>query len=247
MSSSQRVSSRKTTLLGTALLIIGIFASAFAMEGAPTLPEWAPKSPSPEFIRAAKYLSPLPPENAGYHASGPLDAAAWELFGTLTDEQIKDFMTVKQDKCETKALSESTVSFLKERCGGYEDGEYVITKKRDIRIPIKSLTEPQRQALDRYVRLNREIERQHLQDAIDRQSKLPEAEQKKIDESHYQDVLVLLLKNGAKEDLSDVSVVFETLGEHEGTFSLAMEPFPGPKPGTFTAISATNGSFAYIE
>lgn len=47
------------------------------------LPDWAPKNPSPEFLRAAKVLKPLP-EDAGGGGS-PLTVAFHEMFGALTD------------------------------------------------------------------------------------------------------------------------------------------------------------------
>ena len=60
------------------------------------LPEWAPENPSPEFLRAAKVLKPMPEESF----NSPEDraeavtwlryqqtlAAGFEFFGTLTDE-----------------------------------------------------------------------------------------------------------------------------------------------------------------
>ena len=92
------------------------------------LPEWAPKNPSPEFLRAAKVLRPLPDELIAPGKSGPEKQRslryyamtapwAYELFGTLSDKQIQKFMA---------------------------SGE--------IRIPIKELTAERRRALDRYFR-----------------------------------------------------------------------------------------------
>ncbi len=66
------------------------------------LPEWAPENPSPEFLRAARVLKPIPPEiwrrfgeQAGPEIEAILErfpntyAPAWEFFGSLSDEQIE--------------------------------------------------------------------------------------------------------------------------------------------------------------
>lgn len=91
------------------------------------LPDWAPKNPSPEFLRAAKTLKPLPEEllqgMAGKSAEGKAlferyrktFVAGYECFGTLSDGQLTRFRSAKQ-----------------------------------VRIPAKSLTSRQRAALDRW-------------------------------------------------------------------------------------------------
>jgi hypothetical protein len=93
----------------------------------PPLPDWAPKGPSPEFLRAAKVLKPLPPEMLVGAAQGDAAleamlarytrsfAAAYEFFGTLSDEQIERFLSTKV-----------------------------------IRLPVRSLTSAQRAALDNW-------------------------------------------------------------------------------------------------
>jgi len=65
------------------------------------LPAWAPKNPSPEFLRAARVLKPIPPEIPGRFGeqAGPAVQAilarypgtytpAWEFFGTLSDDEV---------------------------------------------------------------------------------------------------------------------------------------------------------------
>ncbi len=96
-------------------------------EGLPPLPEWAPENPSPEFVRAARVLKPLPDEMlqgmAGQSASGSAllqryrgtMPSSYEFFGALDDRQIERFSTTKE-----------------------------------IRIPVKSLTARQRAALDHW-------------------------------------------------------------------------------------------------
>lgn len=65
------------------------------------LPEWAPKNPSPEFLRAARVLKPIPADmmqNAGEAMQVPAAVlkryerwwpAGYEFFGTFSDEQIE--------------------------------------------------------------------------------------------------------------------------------------------------------------
>ena len=127
------------------------------------LPEWAPENPSPEFLRAARVLKPMPEESF----SSPKDraeavswlryqrtlAAGFELFGTLTDEQIERFLSA-----------------------------------REIRLPVGSLTEKQRLALDQWLDTWR--------DAMQ-------------GEGPHPDWLVLMYKAGAREDLSNVHVGFD--------------------------------------
>ncbi len=92
------------------------------------LPEWAPQDPSPEFLRAAKVLKPIPPEiwaSAGEKAGPEIKAmvarlpntyaSAWEFFGTLSDEEIERL-----------------------RSSG------------NVRVPFRSMTEFQRRILDAY-------------------------------------------------------------------------------------------------
>jgi hypothetical protein len=81
------------------------------------LPEWAPKSPSPEFLRAAKVLKPMPREWLGAAAQGDQTRAAfvdkftrvwpasYEFFGTLTDDQMERFLSTGQIRIPVKALS----------------------------------------------------------------------------------------------------------------------------------------------
>ena len=71
------------------------------------LPEWAPENPSPEFLRAARVIKPWPEEftparngteltrKALHHRYISTLPAAWEFFGTLTDEQIERFLSTK--------------------------------------------------------------------------------------------------------------------------------------------------------
>ncbi len=81
------------------------------------LPEWAPENPSPEFLRAARVLKPIPPELLVTYAEsdqarGALVRrvlrtcpAAYELFGTLSDEQIERFLSAKEIRIPAESLT----------------------------------------------------------------------------------------------------------------------------------------------
>ncbi len=98
------------------------------------LPEWAPENPSPEFLRAARVLKPIPEEallsiaradkaaEAMLRRAAGAWPAAYEFFGTLTDGQIERFLSAKE-----------------------------------IAIPVKSLTPEQRDALDNWFEVWRKV------------------------------------------------------------------------------------------
>ncbi len=81
------------------------------------LPEWAPKSPSPEFLRAARVLRPMPDEVSVAQDRGDMVGrawsekyhrtfvAAWEFFGSLTDQQIERFVATKRLRLLVKDLT----------------------------------------------------------------------------------------------------------------------------------------------
>jgi hypothetical protein len=95
------------TAVMTLFLALGCGKKQPSVTPAPTtsvpLPEWAPKHPSPEFLRAARVLKPLPMDllQRKGEAIGLSDemlkrytrwwAAGYELFGTFGDEQVGRF------------------------------------------------------------------------------------------------------------------------------------------------------------
>jgi hypothetical protein len=93
-------------------------AKPAAQKSAVPLPEWAPKNPSPEFLRAARVLKPLPDEllqpAAGEAPSG-INAvlrryrgtfqASYEFFGALDDRQIERFRATKQVRIPVRSLA----------------------------------------------------------------------------------------------------------------------------------------------
>ncbi len=132
------------------------------------LPDWTPKNPSPEFLRANKVLKPLPNDLANPARNDPVAAAQfarynrmlpanYELFGSLSEKQIARFLAT-----------------------------------RKIRLPVKSLSNDQRQRLDNWLETWRKV----------------------MKGTHTDDWLVLLYKRGAKEDLSNVDVGFDMQGGH---------------------------------
>jgi len=106
------------------------------------LPEWAPKNPSPEFLRAAKVLNPFPlgemlrdprsddiSTRAAVRYATRVWSAGYQFFGTLSDEQVEHFLSAK-DKL--------------------------------VVIPVKSLTATQRAALDSHFEASRQAGKDRL-------------------------------------------------------------------------------------
>jgi len=150
----------------------------------PSLPDWAPKHPSLEFLRAARVLKPTPLDVM--KSSGATDTenavrvkgaiilwiAAYEFFGTLKDEQIAQFLQIRQMVLPPGAPG---------RPSQHVRGNQIV-------IPVKQLTGRQRAALDRYFEASREAFKGQRSD----------------------DCLLVLYKMGAKRDLSNVRVGFDT-------------------------------------
>jgi hypothetical protein len=81
------------------------------------LPDWAPANPSPQFLRAARVLKPIPQEAPDMEGGrGSLAAkvvwarylqtlpAAYEFFGTLSDEQIRRFLGAKEIRLPLRTM-----------------------------------------------------------------------------------------------------------------------------------------------
>jgi hypothetical protein len=102
------------------------------------LPDWSPVDPSPEFVRAARVLKPLPldymkspgrtdAENAvRMKGAAIMWPAAYEFFGTLSDSQVERFLQ---------------------------------SKPKELVIPIKQLTPEQRAAVDGYFEAYRQAKK----------------------------------------------------------------------------------------
>ncbi|UCC69065.1 MAG: hypothetical protein JSV79_03870 [Armatimonadota bacterium] len=133
------------------------------------LPEWAPEHPSAAFLRAAKVLKPLPvgeasdPISAARAAANHLVyAAAYEVFGTLSDEQMEHLLAAKE-----------------------------------IRIPVKTMSDRQRATVDNWFEAGREAER--IMGGSPAVGASP-------------DRLVLLYRQGAEKDLSNAALRFRISG-----------------------------------
>ena len=82
-----------------------------------SLPDWAPEHASQEFLRAARILKPMPREVFADAAQGEqarevfyqrlisIWPATYELFGSLTDDQIDEFRTARKVYVPIKSLS----------------------------------------------------------------------------------------------------------------------------------------------
>ena len=85
------------------------------------LPDWAPANPSPEFLRAASVLKSIytKPQEGAATASAGMDErlylvgpAVWELFGTLTDEQMAQLRRSKETRVQAKQMSDKQKAAL---------------------------------------------------------------------------------------------------------------------------------------
>jgi len=89
------------------------------------LPEWAPENPSPNFLRAARVLKPIPQEDnmRSNMTRGPTAAvqarirsilfpAAYEFFGTLSDDQIEAFLVRSELTVPIRSLTDAQLNAL---------------------------------------------------------------------------------------------------------------------------------------
>jgi hypothetical protein len=132
------------------------------------LPGWAPEDPSPELLRAARVLKPMPAES-GPPANLPQEAfraltafkqktdpLCWELFGSLPDEVIERFLA---------------------------------SEKVEMRVP--GLTQKQRGALEAVLTSFEDLRLQ----------------------GEEMDLRLVLYRDGAREDLSNVNIGFKVMGD----------------------------------
>lgn len=161
------------------------------------LPDWTPKNPSPEFLRAAKVLKPLPKD---VQEATPVLPALYELFGTLSDQQITTFLQRKQGKVAPNA-PDDTRALYKEEFGATDQGGELVYDRHEVAVPFPKLTPAQREAFDKVGAVWTESFQGSDQN---------------------EDMLVRLYKLGAKEDLSNVEVQFSATG-HEVFFDLVVK------------------------
>jgi hypothetical protein len=90
----------------------------------PPLPDWAPENPSAEFLRAARVLKPAPTDEL---TRGDLpdeiriiivelkrraDPILWELFGSLSDEQIERFRETERVAMSVRDMTPRQLEIL---------------------------------------------------------------------------------------------------------------------------------------
>jgi hypothetical protein len=176
------------------------------------LPSWAPENSSPEFLRAAKLLKPIPPEAQPYSAEY---IPCWELFGSLTDKQIAEFMTEKTIKFPSSALPKQIVDANVKSGEGRVEGSYYFTNIKAVRLPMQSLTPRQKELFDKYVA---------VYEGCNQGAKKP-------------DLLVDLYHAGAKQDLSNVNMRFQTKGRLVSLFFSGIDKaFPIISSGRFAQV-----------
>ena len=129
-------------LLSLALCAVGCGQKAAHQPARPAarrpsipLPEWAPKNPSPEFLRAWKALKPAPLEQLRAYAHGDKAGeaqmmkslcfwpATYEFFGTLSDEQIGKFRAEKELRIRPRDLTERQRAALEAWFAAFREAE----------------------------------------------------------------------------------------------------------------------------
>jgi RNA polymerase sigma-70 factor (ECF subfamily) len=110
-------------------------------------PNWPPEHPSPEYLRAAKYLKAIPAEMEPYSERY---LPSWELFGSLTDQQIQKFMTAKKVKIPLSSLAKDEDHGEKarmhvERGQAWIEGDNYCYTYQSVYVPIKELSPRQRE------------------------------------------------------------------------------------------------------
>lgn len=187
-------------VVGIALLVSGLLAAKPAAPAKPrqaVLPSWAPKHPSPEFLKAAKTLKPIPEEA---HRYSPTYIPAWEMFGSLSDKQLREFLTPRQWSDPLASMPATLQKHLREREQAKQVGDNLVYSTQMVHFMAKTFTPRQRAIWDDFVKAWREEYRGQPND----------------------DLLVLLYKWGAKKDLSNVQVSFFLSGKHAVSFNVAV-------------------------
>ncbi len=172
------------------------------------LPSWAPEHPSPEFLRAAKLLKAVPPEAEPYN---PEFVPCWELFGSLTDQQLTEFTTWKYDFRSTRGTSKELLDIMVSSGQGRVEGDRAVLASRWVSVPVKSLSPRQRQLLDKYAAVYGGTDQG----------------------PGKHDLLVDLYHAGAKQDLSNVDLWFQACG-HLVMMTFAGHDRPFPLIGSYS-------------
>jgi hypothetical protein len=181
-----------------------------AQNRAALLPSWAPEHPSPEFLHAAKLLKAIPQEAEPYR---PEFVPCWELFGSLTDQQIAQLMTWRYESRSN--ASKDLVDVMVGNGQGRVEGDRLVMAFRSVSIPMKSFSPRQWQLYDEYAAVYGGTDQG----------------------PGKHDLLVDLYHAGAKQDLSNVELYFVGVG-HLVTMSFAGRdrPFPMIGSGMFAQL-----------
>jgi hypothetical protein len=242
------------SLLIVSVIVTSIMLCGYSVQSATTapkpnvgktsdlvLPSWTPKHPSPEFLRAAKIIRPVPDEilqqfakelapgnktlpaaMQRYAATFP---AAYEFIGSLSDTQLAMFMKPRQlvmqipKKISKEEAAKAFAAQQKWMPDARLVDDKVICTLREIRIPIKALTQAQRAALDRWM------------DAFDRATKGLPRVPGQLTGYEYR---VGLYKMGAKEDFSNVDVALSDQGTRLAWFKFWVKT--GGKEKSITSL-----------
>ena len=175
------------------------------------LPDWAPKEPSAEFLRAAKILKPKPQE---IHPYPEMYRLCYEFFGTLTQDQLDEFFQVERIRLPAADFSDKLRKDLLERPGYEKEGNDIVIDNCAVHVPVRDFTPRQREIFDKMAG--------------------PwEAIFKRDDDPDNDDLLVRLYQLGAREDLSNVEVGFIARGGHSVGLHFIIEQI-APKQGVHT-------------
>jgi len=103
------------------------------------LPEWAPKNPSPEFMRAARVLRGVPMDAVGrgdmpeqswralLEYMKRVSPTLWQLFGSLSDAQIESFLAAKRISIPVRDLTPAQAAALAAVLDANKDNETEIS------------------------------------------------------------------------------------------------------------------------
>jgi hypothetical protein len=171
------------------------------------LPDWAPKNPSPEFLRAAKVLKPMPSamvkvpgvsdaENAAFlKEAAVVGQAGYEFFGALSDAQVQQFLTSTPDWSDK--IAALPARFREQAAARWKGSKRLL-------IPVKSLTPKLRHAFDDWA--------------------VAWGKARATTHPDMADYLVMLYKQGARKDLSNVRVGFVSKAQPVGVISCVTKP-----------------------
>jgi hypothetical protein len=133
----------------------------------------------------------------------------WELFGSLTDQQIAELLTWQYQSRSARGASKEMVEMMVKSGEGQVEGDRFTMAFRYVRLPMKSLSPRQRQLLDKYAAVYSGTDQG----------------------PGKHDLLVDLYHAGATQDFSNVDLWFQAVG-HLVIMSFAGRDRPFPMIGS---------------